>query len=267
MGFANNWARRSYKIANEPGYLDELSKVYCVDDAKEREVSADVLGRIRAAYERRQDTALVESLFALKKKPVDDPYMRLLQLLPNAIHDNPRTVERIARQHYRLNWTQLEGAIRAPIVANRQLGSRFSEWLKTLEGYDFLGEDELLHRTRGRAFLAGSDTVIKRFAERHLGYRGTKKPDLLAKCGGRYVVGEAKFFGDTGGNQNNQLKDAMSLVEGQGAWKANATAVAILDGVVWLRRSGENATYRTVSSTKHDVMSALLLPEYLESLA
>ena len=265
-GFANAWAEKSYRIANQPGYLDRLSEVYRVDDAKDREVPEALVEKIRAAYDGKQDARLVENLFLLKKKPIDEPYMRLLQLLPDAVRDNPETVRRIARQHYSLSWTQLEGAIRAPIVANRQLGSRFSEWLKNLEGYDFLGEEQLLRRTKGVAFLAGSDTVIKRFAERHLDYGGVKKPDLLAKCGSRYVLGEAKFFGDTGGNQNNQLKDAMSLVDSQGAWKGEAMGVAILDGVVWLRRGGKNAAFKTVSSTKHDVISALLLPEYLKSL-
>lgn len=56
----------------------------------------------------------------------------------------------------------------------------------------------------------------------------------------------------------------MSLVSSQGALIPEATAVAILDGVVW--KPGKSKMYRKVSSTEYDVMSALLLPEYIESL-
>ncbi len=162
-----------------------------------------------------------------------------------------------------LSWPQLEGAIKAPIVANRRLGSRFSEWLNAL-GYPVVSEPDLLESGEEIAFLSGTDESRKKFARRHLGYSGGKGLDFVAKCGELYVIGEAKFFGDYGGNQNNQLRDAMGLVESQGSLSSNARAIAVLDGVVWIPNEG--FMYKTVSSTEHDVMSALLLPQYLESL-
>ncbi len=76
--------------------------------------------------------------------------------------------------------------------------------------------------------------------------------DFVAKCGGLYVIGEAKFFGAYGGNQNNQLRDAMGLVESQASLSSDARAIAVLDGVVWIPNKG--FMYKTVSSTEHDVM-------------
>ncbi|CAN5628927.1 hypothetical protein BH20ACT10_BH20ACT10_22860 [soil metagenome] len=202
-------------------------------------------------------------MLELDKFPVDDPYVRLLRRLPNALRDNPKTVERIARQVKPLSWPQLKGAIKAPIVANRRLGSRFSEWLGNL-GYPVIGESDLQGADEGTSFLSGTDGIRKEFARRHLGYSGGKGLDFVAKRGGLYVIGEAKFFGDYGGNQNNQLRDAMGLVESQSSLSSNARAIAVLDGVVGI--PSEGFMYKAVSSTGHDVMSALLLPEYLESL-
>lgn len=265
----NGWARKSEALVYSPGYLDRLGKIYLVEDAEDREVPQSLLESIREAYDGNNDAELLHELFELDKFPVNNPYVRLLQRLPEAMERNPETVSMVARQVRRLSWHQLEGAIRAPIEANRQLGSRFTGWLETL-GYDFIGEDEFLRPSNEIFFLAGADQAITDFARRHLGYapyRGGDTPkrlDFLAKAGDTYVLGEAKFFGDTGGNQNNQLKDAISLVESQSSLIPNAGAVAVLDGAVWLR--GRSFMYKTVSSTEHDVMSALLLPEYLETL-
>lgn len=267
--FANSWAAKTEELVYSPGYLDRLSEIYQVEDAEDRGISPSLLESIREAYEEGDDAKLLRKLFELKKFPVNNPYVRLLQRLPDAMEQNPETVGQISRQIRRLTWHQLEGAIQAPIEANRQLGSRFTESLKTLR-YSFVGEDEFLRSSNVIVFLSGSDQVITDFAQRRLGYAPyrdsdtPKRLDFLAKAGDTYVLGEAKFFGDMGGNQNNQLKDAMSLVESQSSLTSNARAVAVLDGAVWIR--GRSFMYRTVSSTEHDIMSALLLPEYLETL-
>lgn len=267
--FANAWAAKSEELVYSHGYLDRLGKIYLVEDAEDREVSPSLLESIREAYEENDDAELLRKLFRLKKFPINNPYVRLLQKLPDAMQQNPETVGMVARQVRRLTWHQLEGAIQAPIEANRQLGSRFTGWLRGHE-YCFVEEDEFLRSSEGIVFLSGSDQVITDFAQGHLDYAPyrdsdtPKRLDFLAKAGNIYVLGEAKFFGDTGGNQNNQLKDAMSLVESQDSLVHDARAVAILDGAVWVR--GKSFMYRTVSSTEHDVMSALLLPEYLETL-
>lgn len=251
------------ELVSRPGYLDRLSGVHRVEDTEQRAVPENLLDDIREAHYGSDSVALVEALLELDKFPLDDPYVRLLRRLPNALRDNPETVERIARQVRTLSWPQLEGAIKAPIVANRRLGSRFSEWMGNL-GYPVISEPDLLEMSGETAFLSGTDGTRKEFARRHLGYSGGKGLDFVAKCDGLYLIGEAKFFGDYGGNQNNQLRDAMGLVESQGSLSSNVRAIAVLDGVAWIPNKG--FMYTTVSETEHDVMSALLLPQYLESL-
>lgn len=258
----NLWVERSIELANAPGYLDKLGRIYSVESAQQRDVRPELLGRIREAHASENNAALIESLMRLDKYPVDDPYVRLLKKLPNGVEQNPETVDRLAERIRLLQWEQLEGAIKAPIVANRRLGNRFYEWLKTL-GYPFLNGNELPGTGDRIAFLAGSDEVKKTYAREHLGYVGERGLDLLVKHTEEYIIGEAKFFADHGGNQNNNFNAAMNLVNNQSSL-VETRAIAVLDGVVWL--GGRSRMYQTVISTSHDVMSALLLPDYLESL-
>jgi hypothetical protein len=148
------------ELVSQPGYLDRLSNVYGVEDTEQRAVSENLLDDIREAHYGSDPVALVEAMLKLDKFPVDDPYVRLLRRFPNALRDNPETVERIARQVRMLSWPQLEGAIKAPIVANRRLGSRFSEWVNNL-GYPVVAEPELLEKDEGTAFLSGTDGTRK----------------------------------------------------------------------------------------------------------
>lgn len=262
--FENEWARKSAELASAPGYLDDLSEIYRVDEAVPRPIEEGKLKRIREAYHGVDDTSLVKLLLELDKFPYDDPYASLLRRFPHQGPDaNPKSVARIAATIRLMSWDQLERAIRAPKVANRQLGTRFTEWFKTF-GYPSLSEPQLL-RERGTAMLAGSEEDALRFTKKHLGYTGDKRPDLLIKTNGQYIVGEAKFFTDSGGHQDRQFEDAMGLVNNQGSFVPNARAVAILDGVVW--KPGRSKMYKVVSTTKHDVMSALLLPRYLEGIS
>ncbi len=262
---ANWWVERSIELANEPGYLDKLARIYFVEEPRDREVPSELLRVIKEDYDSGRDAALVEDLLKLDKFPVEDPHATLLKHLfrrsPSAIEENPQTGRRIADRIRVLDWIQLEGAIRAPKVPNRQMGRRFSDWLETL-GYDFLNDNEL-SSAEEIAFLSGSDEARKRYAKRHFGYSAQRGLDLVAKCGSRYIVGEAKFLADHGGNQNNNFNSAMNLVNNQESL-SGAAAVAILDGVVWL--GGRSQMYEAVVSTSHDVMSALLFEEYLENL-
>ncbi len=67
---------------------------------------------------------------------------------------------------------------------------------------------------------------------------------------------------DFGGHQNAQFADALSLLRGT---EGNATRVAVLDGVVWIR--DKTRMYRMVSSLDREIaLSALLLRDFLDLL-
>ena len=111
------------------------------------------------------------------------------------------------------------------------------------------------------AFLSGRNGEKTHYANRELGCNLSKGIDLLAKAGGNYIIGEAKFLTDSGGHQNAQFEDALRLVRGE---DGRAIRIAVLDGVVWI--SGNTKMFKTVSELEKNIMSALLLKDFLESL-
>lgn len=99
------------------------------------------------------------------------------------------------------------------------------------------------------------------FAKHHLGYKHDKGLDFIARFNGKYVIGEAKFLTDFGGHQNAQFNDAITTVKS----KVNAVTVAILDGIPYIESN--NKMCKSVrGQNKHNIMSALVLREFLYSL-
>ena len=84
----------------------------------------------------------------------------------------------------------------------------------------------------------------------------------LAKTPAGYVVGEAKFITTKGGNQDKSFREVLeSFLQSE---EGTAVRIGVLDGVVWLERGGMYGTIRTV---ENNILSALVLQEFLESLA
>ncbi len=99
------------------------------------------------------------------------------------------------------------------------------------------------------------------FARKNLEYKHNKGLDFVARFNGKYVIGEAKFLTDFGGHQNAQFNDAMTTVKS----KVDAVTVAILDGVPYIESS--NKMCKSIrGQNKHNIMSALVLREFLYSL-
>lgn len=110
------------------------------------------------------------------------------------------------------------------------------------------------------AILDGSDKSMMDFAKEELGYNHNKGLDFVGRFNGKYVIGEAKFLTDFGGHQNAQFNDAISTVEVK---KVNAIKIAILDGVLYIK--GNNKMYKSITETykNYNIMSALVLREFL----
>ncbi len=101
------------------------------------------------------------------------------------------------------------------------------------------------------------------FAREELGYNREKGLDFVGRFNGKYVIGEAKFLTDFGGHQNAQFNDAISTVETK---RVKAEKIAILDGVLYIK--GNNKMYREITETykTYNIMSALVLREFLYQL-
>ncbi|WP_423911185.1 hypothetical protein [Candidatus Spongiihabitans sp.] len=106
-----------------------------------------------------------------------------------------------------------------------------------------------------------SDAQMMEFAKQNLGYKHDKGLDFVARFNNKYVIGETKFLTDSGGHQNAQFNDAIITVES----KVDAIPVAILDGAPYIESN--NKMCKSVrNQNKHNIMSALVLREFLYSL-
>jgi hypothetical protein len=255
----NEWIQKSIEIANAPGYLDMLSEVYPVTRETKRALPSEIKINLKDAYDKRDGASLVRALLELDKFPIKDPYVAFLRRGDIFLTYNPEVVDRLAQTLFSMSFDELIGGCEEPKEFNRQIGMLFRQWLPTL-GYPFLVEGEFAGYT-GIAFLAGSNGEKTHYANRVLGCKLSKGLDLLAKAGDTYIIGEAKFLTDAGGHQNAQFQDALRLIQGK---EGQATRVAILDGVVWIR--GNTKMFRTVSGLEEVALSALLLNDFLQSL-
>lgn len=71
------------------------------------------------------------------------------------------------------------------------------------------------------------------------------------------MIGEAKFIGSEGGNQNRGFEDAISLASRS---CRTAITVAVLDGIVWIPNSGQMA--RRLGNFSGNALTALLLDDF-----
>ena len=157
----------------------------------------------------------------------------------------------------------IEG-IEAPIEMNRQMGQLFKNYVKTLGYKIFKDTNKFLKSTNATVILDVSDKQAQQFAEKHLDYKIDKGLDLVAKVNIKYVIGEAKWISQSGGNEDKSAKDAFGLVDG---YKSNkATAINILDGYVWLDSKMKTKTPKKLRNKRKIILSALLLGKFLESL-
>ena len=175
----NKWIKKSIEIANAPGYLDKLSKIYVMNVNPERPLEAVVEQSIQKAFKEKDTKSLIKLLLEAEIFPVKDSYIGFIRAKKDSIDQNPETVERIGERLYGLGLEKLLQEATRPKETNRQLGSAFRSWLPSL-GYQILDEGDFT-KVKGIAFLAGGDKALKDYAAKHLGCKLTKGVDVLFK--------------------------------------------------------------------------------------
>jgi len=180
-----------------------------------------------------------------------------------SIERNPRTINRICGRIYESGLDKLYERCSEPKETNRQIGPMFKEWLRKKSLGILPVELNKFLADKKDAILDASDKSMMVFAREELGYNHNKGLDFVGRFNGKYVIGEAKFLTDFGGHQNAQFNDAIATVE---AKKVKAEKIAILDGVLYIK--GNNKMYKSVTETYKDynIMSALVLREFLYQL-
>ena len=262
----------SINMANNYDYLDRLYEIYPIATNIRRNIDPTTIIKLQYAHENRENERLVRECLKLDLFPLKDSYVAFLRKHPNAIENNPQTINRIAGTLYQLGWEKLLNNITEPKEANRQMGSKFKEWLiqknplatKITTIDDFYRTDDI--NNIDNVVLNCSDKEASDFASTYLGYKGDKGIDFIARFNGKYIVGEAKFITDFGGHQNGQFNDAIKLLEPEQWEDPNLIIkIAILDGVPYI--GSNNQMFNKIIHAKPYVMSALMLNSFCYSVS
>lgn len=256
----NIWIKKSIELASQPGYLDKLHAVYPMEQGGLREVPLDTQEKIKQYLVNNNQKELIGALLGLELFPIKDSYVAYFRRNPDAIDSNPETVERIFLRLKNLGFQEIIKSSSQPKELNRQIGPMFRRWLPTL-GYPMLTENEFLN-SEETAFLAGSDTALKNFANKYLGTNLKKGLDLVLKKDKKFVIGESKFLTDFGGHQNAQFNDPLGLLTKRG--DKEIMRIAVLDGVIWV--PSNNQMHKRVKQGNKTALSALLLDDFIKSL-
>jgi hypothetical protein len=255
----NEWGTRTLAIVDQENYLDRLLSIYPNDDL-EREVDEQAIQDIQDAFEAGDNHTLLERLLDLEKFPYKDSYVGFLRSERSAIARNPETVERICTVLYGMGLERVIAGVRAPKEANTRRGPQFRNWMR--ERFRWLPIDEFRASTAGIVMLEASELAARNFCNVEMGVGIAKRPDVVAKVGRNYVVGEAKFLSSTGGNQGRGFDDGIGLASNN---SGTAFKIFVLDGILWIERGSDQ--FRRIEFGNSAVFSALLLEEYLQSIA
>jgi hypothetical protein len=250
----------SSEYAEQKSYLDDLFQVYPTIPEGIRNIDDGIWKSIEDAFNRKDNEKLVNELLKMDLFPIKDSYIAYLKRDKSAIERNPKTINRIAGRLYDIGLNKIYEKCSEPKETNRQIGPMFKRWLQKKSLGIMPVSLKKFISTNDDAILEGTDSEMMAFAKKELNYNRNKGLDFVARFNGKYVIGEAKFLTDFGGHQNTQFEDAISTIEDT---NINAIRLAILDGVLYIRSN--NKMYKYISSPYKDynIMSALVLREFL----
>ena len=146
---------------------------------------------------------------------------------------------------------------------NTQIGPMFKRWVEKKS----LGIEPCcvadFFNTTDNAILKGGDTELNSFAKEHFDYGRNKGLDFVARFNGKYVLGETKFITARGGNQSNSFTDVITTLTTP---VKDAICIGIIDGIPWL--IGTSPYYNQIVEIcqDHNIMSALVLRNFLYQL-
>lgn len=240
--------------------MDDLFQVYPTIPEGIRELDGELWKGVEKAFEKRNNVALLKNLLKLDLFPIKDSYVAYLKRDKTALERNPATTARLSGRLYEMGLDTIYTRCSEPKETNRQIGPLFKRWLKKKAlGIEPVKLEEFL-KAKGNAILDASDAEMMAFAREHLDYKHNKGLDFIGRFNGKYIIGEAKFLTDFGGHQNAQFNDAIATVKTKGV---KAITVAILDGVLYIK--GNNKMYKDITGRykSENIMSALVLREFL----
>ena len=259
----NKWTRKSIELAQSPSYLDNLFVIYPTIPSDERELDSSNWSLVEKAFAAQNHNELISALLNFELFPIKDSYVAYLRQDSHAIQKNPETIKRIGNRVIEMGLDKVREKCSEPKETNRQIGPMFKNWISSENlGFPVISNQNDFLDSKDDAILNESDDAMKKFAKQYLGYEGDKGLDFIARINSQYVIGEAKFLTDFGGHQNAQLAGAMRLFTHS---NVKANKIAILDRVPYLGNNNQMCIKVRQDPSK-DIMSALILKEYLSSL-
>jgi hypothetical protein len=115
----NHWIDLSIEYANQRSYLDDLFHVYPTIPDGIRQIDEGAWSRVEAAFESRDNIALLETLISLDLFPIKDSYVAYLKRDRGAVARNPATVARLCGRLYEMGLTQIYQRCSEPKETNR----------------------------------------------------------------------------------------------------------------------------------------------------
>lgn len=243
----------------EKDYLDMLQYVYPHEDGA-RIVDNGKIESIKKSFQNKDEAALINKLLDLDKFPYKDSYVGFLRVDRSAIERNPQTVNRVCGRLYEMGIEHLIDGVLQPKEANTRRGNQFIDWIK--KNFRLLDVSNFRASSQGIVILDANESDALNFCKTELGMGVSKRPDLVAKSGKHYVVGEAKFLSSTGGNQGRAFDDGIGLATNA---SGRAFKIFILDGVHWIVRGSQE--YNKIEHSNAAIFSILLLHDYLSSIS
>ena len=259
----NHWTELSIEYASQRNYLDDLFKVYPTIPDGIREINKQCWNDIERNFNIQNNVELIKSLLQCDLFPIKDSYIAYLKRDKTAIERNPQTINRLAGRLYEMGLDKIYERCSEPKETNRQIGPLFKRWISSgalgilpVSLKDFVSNND-------NAILNATDAEMAFWCKEKLNYSRNKGLDFVARFNGKYIIGEAKFLTDFGGHQNAQFEDAISTIETP---NVKAIKIAILDGVLYIKGTNKMHNQLIQKSDKYDIMSALVLREYLYSI-
>ena len=261
----NKWIQKSIKLFETTAYLDNLLEVYPLETAPPGYLNPDLKRKIIAAHQSRRTDELIDILQGEVKFPYDEPLAYLIKEVENCRQSNPKQINRIANTLYDMTADELIIRLESAPKLNTQMGQMFTNWLKN--HFNLLNIKDFEKSSKGIFVLNSSEEEGKIFVNEILNQNLNKRPDLVAKVNRTYIIGEAKWIGRSGGNQNNQVRDVLDFCREQ---RGKVLRVGIIDGYPWATKKINGSIINDkvnvlVQEFPYDILSALLLKEYLKS--
>ena len=254
----NQWSSRTLTLVTSEDYLDRLQAIYPHEDSG-RDIDDGVLEEIKQLFEKKDKITLLNKLLDLEKFPYKDSYIGFLRKDRSAIARNPKTVKRISDRLYGMGIDNVIQGVAQPKEANTRRGNQFTNWVRS--EFKFVNKKQFQSSSKGIVMLDATELVARNFCNTEMGIGISKRPDLVAKSGKHYVVGEAKFLSSTGGNQGRAFDDGIGLATNS---TGHAYKIFILDGIHWIEHGSEQ--YKRIEHGTSAVFSALFLKEFLENV-